>query len=93
MGGPGIGWARVGSIRNRVGGEQLAKVAAGIGDFSRATLAQARRRPLEATAIVLMGLGGLIFPPVWLLGAALTLFSKHWDFRDRWVGLAGRWSW
>ena len=72
-----------------IGGEQLARVAAGIGDFSRATLAQARRRPLEATAIVLMGLGGLIFPPVWLLGAALTLFSKHWDFRDRWVGLAG----
>jgi hypothetical protein len=70
-------------------GEQLARVAAGIGDFGRATLAQARRRPLEATAIVLMGLGGLIFPPVWLLGAALTLFSKHWDFRDRWVGLAG----
>ncbi len=70
-------------------GEQLARVAASIGDFGRATLAQARRRPLEATAIVLMGLGGLIFPPIWLLGAALTLFSKHWDFRDRWVGLAG----
>jgi len=38
---------------------------------------------------VLMGFGGLIYPPVWLLGAAVALLSKRWDFRDRWVGLAG----
>ena len=51
-------------------------------------LARARRRPLEATAIVLLGLGGLIYPPVWLIGAAVALASRVWDFRDKWIGLA-----
>jgi hypothetical protein len=49
----------------------------------------ARRQPLEATAIVLLGLGGLIFPPIWILGCGLAMLSRIWDFRDRWVGLAG----
>jgi hypothetical protein len=38
--------------------------------------------------VVLLGLGGLIFPPVWLLGAAVALASRVWDFRDKWIGLA-----
>jgi hypothetical protein len=49
----------------------------------------ARQHPVETTAIVLLGLGGLIYPPVWLLGAAVAVASTHWDFRDKWVGLAG----
>jgi hypothetical protein len=49
---------------------------------------RARRHPLEAIAVVLLGLGGLIFPPVWLIGAAVALLSKIWDFRDKWIGLA-----
>ncbi len=49
----------------------------------------ARRRPLEAAAVTLLGLGGVIFPPVWLLGAAVTLGSRLWDYRDKWLGLAG----
>jgi len=48
----------------------------------------ARRRPLEATAIVLIGLGGLIYPPVWLVGALVALPSRLWDIRDKWFGLA-----
>jgi hypothetical protein len=47
-----------------------------------------RRRPLEAAAIALMGIGGPIFPPVFLLGATLALASELWDGRDKWVGLA-----
>lgn len=48
----------------------------------------ARRKPLEAIAIVLLGVGGAVFPPVWLLGAAIVLVSRAWDLRDKWVGLA-----
>jgi hypothetical protein len=47
-----------------------------------------RRHKLEAVAIVLLGIGGAIFPPVWLLGAAVTLASRLWDYRDKWLGLA-----
>jgi hypothetical protein len=47
-----------------------------------------RRTPLEASAVVLLGLGGVIFPPVWLAGAAVALASRLWDYRDKWTGLA-----
>jgi hypothetical protein len=46
-----------------------------------------RRNPLEASAVVLLGLGGVIFPPVWLLGATVALASRIWDYRDKWIGL------
>jgi hypothetical protein len=51
-------------------------------------LAWARKRPLEGAAIVLMGIGGPIFPPVFLIGATLALASELWDGRDKWIGLA-----
>jgi hypothetical protein len=69
--------------------DTLATIGAAIGAVIRAAIAMARRHKLEATAVVLLGLGGLIFPPVWLIGAAVALASKVWDFRDRWIGLAG----
>ncbi|HXP20320.1 MAG TPA: hypothetical protein VN840_11815 [Streptosporangiaceae bacterium] len=47
----------------------------------------ARRNPLEAITLVLMGVGGAIFPPVWLFGVGLALTSKIWDRRDKWVGI------
>jgi hypothetical protein len=62
--------------------ERIRAVAANVGTW-------ARRRPLEAAAVTLLGLGGVIFPPVWLLGAAVTLGSRQWDHRDKWLGLAG----
>jgi|GEM_PF-1907948 hypothetical protein len=66
----------------------LGPIGAGAAKLARTVLARARRRPLEATAIVLLGLGGLIYPPVWLIGAAVALASRVWDFRDKWIGLA-----
>jgi hypothetical protein len=51
-------------------------------------LARVRRRPLEAAAVVLMGIGGAIFPPVFLIGATLALASDLWDGRDKWIGIA-----
>jgi hypothetical protein len=56
---------------------------------STATARQVRRRPLEAFVIALQGMGGLIFPPLWLLGALIALPSRAWDFRDKWTGLGG----
>jgi hypothetical protein len=46
-----------------------------------------RRHKLEAVAMALLGLGGAILPPVWLLGAAVALASRLWDYRDKWVAL------
>ena len=48
----------------------------------------ARRNPLEATAVVLLGLGGLIYPLIWLVGAAVALPSRRWDIKDKWLGIA-----
>ena len=48
-----------------------------------------RGNPVEALAIVLLGLGGALFPPVWLLGVIAALASRKWDYRDKWIGLAG----
>ncbi len=63
-------------------------VAAGIRGAARQAAALARRNPLEATAVVLLGLGGLIYPPIWLVGVVVALPSRRWDIRDKWLGLA-----
>jgi hypothetical protein len=54
----------------------------------RRTLAWARRSPVEAATLTLLGVGGAAYPPVWLLGALFTLASHAWDYRDKWIGLA-----
>jgi hypothetical protein len=66
----------------------LATIGGGAQRLARTVAIRARRRPLEATAVVLLGLGGLVFPPVWLMGAAMALISRVWDHRDKWIGLA-----
>jgi hypothetical protein len=65
----------------------VATVGARAGKFVRYLAVKARERPLEATAVVLIGLGGAVYPPVWILGAVLALASRVWDFRDKWLGL------
>jgi hypothetical protein len=52
-------------------------------------VSQFRQSPVEAVAVALLGLGGAVYPPVWLLGAIVALVSQQWDYRDKWVGLAG----
>ena len=53
----------------------------------RRVAAWSHRNKLEAAAIVLLGVGGVIFPPVWLLGVLVALASRLWDYRDKWLGL------
>jgi hypothetical protein len=45
------------------------------------------QQPLETTAIILLGPGGVIFPPVFVLGALIALGSRVWHYRDKWAGL------
>jgi hypothetical protein len=57
--------------------------------LTEAAVRNAREHPLEAAAVVLLGLGGAAYPPVWVLGAGVAAASRIWDYRDKWVGLAG----
>jgi hypothetical protein len=50
----------------------------------------ARQNKLEAVAVLLLGVGGLIYPfPLWLIGGVVALRSRHWDKRDKWLALVG----
>jgi hypothetical protein len=50
----------------------------------------AREHILEAVAILLLGLGGLILPfPFWPIGAVLALFSRLWDIKDKSLAITG----
>ena len=52
--------------------------------------ALARKHPLEAVSVILLGVGGLILPfPFWLVGGLVALRSRRWDGRDKWIALAG----
>ena len=54
-------------------------------------------RRLEAAAVILMALGGLVYPfPVWVLGFALWLLgvvlaaaSRQWSLWEKWAGILG----
>jgi hypothetical protein len=54
----------------------------------------ARQYPLESAAVTLLAIGGLILPfPYWLfgglLGGILSLRSRIWNARDKWVAIVG----
>jgi hypothetical protein len=50
----------------------------------------ARENVLEAVAILLLGLGGLILPfPFWPIGAVVALFSRLWDIKDKVLAITG----
>ncbi len=69
------------TLRNSVVARQARRALTAFGAWYR-------RSPLEASAVVLLGLGGAIYPPIWLLGAVVALASRMWDYRDKWAGLA-----
>jgi hypothetical protein len=55
-------------------------------------------RRLEAAAVILMAVGGLVYPfPVWLLGFSLWLLgvilaaaSRKWSPNEKWAGILGQ---
>ena len=48
-----------------------------------------RSHPLETVAVLLLGVGGLILPFLWIPGALVALASRVWDARDKWLALLG----
>src|SRR6266496_95213 len=52
------------------------RITAAIGPVLKESFAVARRHPLESVAIVLLSVGGLIFPLIWLAGAIVALDRK-----------------
>jgi hypothetical protein len=74
----------------RRGAAALATIGHAATQLASAGAAAARRYPLEATAITLLGLGGLILPfPFWLIGALVAVRSRIWDRSDKWAAFLG----
>jgi len=76
------------------GGDTLRDVTAtlgrGAGRLALGAARMARRSPLETIAILLLGVGGFLYPfPFWLLGGLLALWSRTWNAQDKWIALAG----
>jgi hypothetical protein len=51
--------------------------------------ALARSHPLETVAVLVLGIGGLIIPLLWLVGGLIAVLSRVWDARDKWLALFG----
>ena len=67
---------------------QRGAAAAGrLARFGSALVAFAVREPLQMIAVLVLGIGGAIYPPVWLIGALIAVISRKWDLRDKWFGL------
>ena len=58
-----------------------------LGRLTRGAAATTRTNTLEVLAILLLGVGGATYPPIWLVGVALALPSKKWDVRDKFLGI------
>jgi hypothetical protein len=55
----------------------------------RSVLALIRRHPLETVAVLLLGVGGLVYPfPLWLIAVVAVIASRGWDARDKWAAVA-----
>ncbi|HXW43402.1 MAG TPA: hypothetical protein VEL03_01345 [Streptosporangiaceae bacterium] len=79
---------RSASIGQQVAGASQ-RLLPGVASLAGRILAWARPRPVAAIAITLLGIGGASYPPLWLVGAGFALASRRWDYRDKWIGLAG----
>jgi len=60
----------------------------GLQRVGSALLTIARRDRREAISLILLGIGGPIYPAIWLIGASIAVTSRKWDLRDKWLGLA-----
>ena len=42
---------------------------------------------VEILAVVLLGIGGAIYPPIWIIGALIALPLRKWDIKDKFLGI------
>jgi hypothetical protein len=55
----------------------------------RSVLALVRQHPLETVAVLLLAVGGLVYPfPLWLIAVVALIASRGWDARDKWAAVA-----
>jgi hypothetical protein len=47
----------------------------------------ALQNKVEILAVVLLGIGGAIYPPIWIIGALVALPSRKWDIKDKFLGI------
>jgi hypothetical protein len=66
----------------------MSSLSGWLGQLAVRAVRRFHSQPVESAATVLLGIGGAAYPPVWLLGAAVALTSRVWDYRDKWAGLA-----
>jgi hypothetical protein len=79
-----------GAIERLIGQVPGIRGVEGAETFTANTVRLARENILEAVAILLLGLGGLILPfPFWPIGAIVALFSRLWDIKDKSLAITG----
>lgn len=82
--------ARAGAIGRLIGQVPGIRGVDGAETFTASAGRLARDNILEAVAILLLGLGGLILPfPFWPIGAVVALFSRLWDIKDKTLAITG----
>jgi hypothetical protein len=79
-----------GAIERLIGQVPVIRGVEGAETFTANVRRLARENILEAVAILLLGLGGLILPfPFWPIGAIASLFSRLWDIKDKSLAIIG----
>jgi len=79
-----------GAIERLIGQVPVIRGLEGAETFTANARRLARENILEAVAILLLGLGGLILPfPFWPIGAIVSLFSRLWDIKDKSLAIIG----
>jgi len=79
-----------GAIERLIGQVPVIRGVEGAETFTANARRLARENLLEAVAILLLGLGGLILPfPFWPIGAIVSLFSRLWDIKDKSLAIIG----
>jgi hypothetical protein len=82
--------AHTGAIERLIGQVPGLRGVEGAEAFTANAGRLARENVLEAVAILLLGLGGLILPfPFWPIGAIVALFSRLWDIKDKSLAITG----
>ncbi|HUK67989.1 MAG TPA: hypothetical protein VLW50_04415 [Streptosporangiaceae bacterium] len=89
--GRAVSAARRAPAGKRLGTAPTGGTAARVGpQFAFDGMSVVRRFPRELLALVLLGLGGLLFPfPLWIAGVAIGLTSRVWSRMDKLTGLGG----
>jgi hypothetical protein len=57
--------------------------------LAQASLELARRNAFEVVALLVLGVGGAVYPILWVLGVGMVVSSQKWDLSDKITGIVG----